>query len=409
MKFSKKITMISVAALMAIAPVASVVRPVNAASVQASQAQTLTGRVRVYLKKNAYAYNRRGYRTGRKYIKNRSVIRFNGTLKKISSIGKKQFYYENNGTNYWLPTKKIKGHSYTYIGSGQYIRTANIGTMDFNKDGFTESQETVYVGQSYQKTIPLRDIDGKTTGNTVKPGQKIVIDQQIRISGVTPMDEYYRIKGTNEYIYVNDLKSGYPYGYLKFYSKTFTGATNKRASLYDANGNIFTTGVNADPISKYGALGNMTEAIYLWVPSENKAELFYFMPYAWLIDGNINSKDLVNAKYVQSDFHRNGYYIKAADVRQDGGPTPKVVNTEADAKADRRVATNADKASLRSAIASGETALKNFKFTSGNSSRGWNLGGSLQMAKEVNESSKSTVVEVKQAVWSLQDAMDKAK
>lgn len=130
------------------------------------------------------------------------------------------------------------------------------------------------------------------------------------------------------------------------------------------------------------------QLLYLWVPSENKTELFYRGENGWTSAGS---------KYEPST---NFGYVKASDVDYNYAPQMvDPVNTAAVAEAGKAVATSSDKSELNSLI--NENLEDNNLYKFGSLRQQWNYAGALQNAKEISVSKTATINEVNQAAWNL--------
>ncbi|MDM8291292.1 SLAP domain-containing protein [Lactobacillus crispatus] len=75
---------------------------------------------------NANIYNKSGKKVG--FVKKGSVVKYAGKRKTTSS--KAKYYYEAQKGKYRIPYTIINGKDYYYLGSGRYIKVANIGYID---------------------------------------------------------------------------------------------------------------------------------------------------------------------------------------------------------------------------------------------------------------------------------------
>ncbi|MDE7056988.1 MAG: serine protease, partial [Lactobacillus sp.] len=202
----------------------------------------------------------------------------------------------------------------------------------------------------------------------------------------------YRVKGTNHYVYRKDLKTR-----VNQRLEDLSGVThirfNSDTKIYTGNGELKTKTPNTSTRIDFnkGQSAEVDRLLYLWVPSENKAELFYRLKSDYIQTGST---------YSASD---NSGFVKASDVDYDYGPQmidPE--NTASEAEADKVVATSSDKSELKNLIDEKVEDSNLYKFSSLSSQ--WNYAGALQNANEVNDSKTATINVVKQAVWELKQA-----
>ena len=174
--------------------------------------------------------------------------------------------------------------------------------------------------------VPGKDMV-QPSGKTAKMGDKFVVDrleQGTRAgTGRDGDDDWelaiYHIKGTDYWIYNFAVKAAKDIPEQN-YSKTkssriiFTQPTD----IYHADGTVIN--FNGDRPRKQSGRFKVDKLLYLWVPSENKAELFYHL-VGNSVEGSKSSLNFTDG------------YVKASDVKFDTDSvalTPS--NTEAAAK-----------------------------------------------------------------------------
>ena len=156
--------------------------------------------------------------------------------------------------------------------------------------------------------VPDKDMV-QPTGKTAKMGDKFVVDrleQGTRAgTGRDGDDDWelaiYHIKGTNYWIYNYAVKAA--------------------KDIYHADGTVIN--FNGDRPRKQSGRFKVDKLLYLWVPSENKAELFYHLVYN-SVEGSKGSLNFTDG------------YVKASDVKFDTDSvalTPSNTAAEAEAAA----------------------------------------------------------------------------
>ena len=177
--------------------------------------------------------------------------------------------------------------------------------------------------------VPDKDMV-QPSGKTAKIGDKFVVDrleQGTRAgTGRDGDDDWglaiYHIKGTNYWIYNYAVKAAKDIPEQN-YSKTkssriiFTQPTD----IYHANGTVIN--FNGDRPRKQSGRFKVDKLLYLWVPSENKAELFYHL-VGNSVEGSKGSLNFTDG------------YVKASDVKFDTDSvalTPSNTAAEAEAAA----------------------------------------------------------------------------
>lgn len=202
--------------------------------------------------------------------------------------------------------------------------TTTNNTQPVGKD---ETTVTVTAKSAYLYVeVPDKDMV-QPSGKTAKMGDKFVVDrleQGTRAgTGRDGDDDWelaiYHIKGTNYWIYNTDVKAAKSIP-VQNYAKTkssriiFTQPTD----IYHADGTVIN--FNGDRPRKQSGRFKVDKLLYLWVPSKNKAELFYHL-VGNSVEGSKSSLNFTDG------------YVKASDVKFDTDSvalTPS--NTEAAAK-----------------------------------------------------------------------------
>ena len=136
-----------------------------------------------------------------------------------------------------------------------------------------------------------------------------------------------------------------------------------------------------------GDLNHVDEEVYLWVPSENKAELFYHV----IGYPNSNTNEL-----------KDYGYIKASAIKKIRGLKLEPINTAAEAKADSVQATN--KAELEQAISSAQITKKTSKYKLADYDLKVRFNAYLANAEKINANKQATILAVKQAQRELTNA-----
>ena len=257
------------------------------------------------VKHNSYVYATSSRRADYRLIrKGTSITTYGGTVKFKNGLR----YYRIGG-----PAK-------------QYVRAGNLGKITASN-----TEETIATVTS-DSGAPIYKIDnGVKTVKKAKKGTTFVVDraeedkyaEEIGHSAI-PNPTIYRIKGTNNWLYCLDVKvqKELPhhyydlehYSYIRFYQDT---------DVYNADGTK--KDINGQRIRKQGGNIKVDKLLYIWVPAENKAELFYHMKGHWFYatdkpDGGGGS---------EVDFGDS--YVKASDVRFIDGVKLSPINTAEEA------------------------------------------------------------------------------
>ncbi len=153
-------------------------------------------------------------------------------------------------------------------------------TTTNNTQPVGNEETTVTVTASFN--VNIFDNQGNTVRRNVPKGTKFVVDRlevtpfADRFPTALGREGLYRIKGTDTWILAVDVTAAkklplHDYdlehnSYIKFPQAT---------DLYNASGSKINT--NGDYIRKQSGQYKVDKLLYIWVPSENKAELFYHL------------------------------------------------------------------------------------------------------------------------------------
>lgn len=372
-----KIALISAAALMTVAPLAVLTNTTNEVQAATTKAVMHT----------ALAYDKDGNSTGVKYNAYQYVtvesnpVKIDGSLYyKVS--GKDQYikatnidgvtrkithntyiYRTSTGrTSYNNRWKLYKGETITTYGGSykfkngkhyfriggpnkQYIKSYNLGpviSVNTNKNTSSSSSQTT---KSEETTVTVTDKHAalfvevpdkdavQPSGKYAKQGDKFTVDrleQGTRADTGRDGDDdnelaIYHIKGTDYWIYNFNVKAAKDIPVQNYYhTKKSLIQFIKPTDIYDANGNKID--FKGDQVRKQGGRYKVNKLLYIWVPSENKAELFYH-----LVGKSVYSN--------QGEVQFADGYVKASDVRFDPNSTsltPSNTAAEAEAAAQKK-------------------------------------------------------------------------
>lgn len=365
-----KIALISAATLMTVAPLAVLTNTTNEVQAATTKAVMHT----------ALAYDKDGNSTGVKYNAYQYVtvesnpVKIDGSLYyKVS--GKDQYikatnidgvtrkithntyiYRTSTGrTSYNNRWKLYKGETITTYGGSykfkngkhyfriggpnkQYIKSYNLGpviSVNTNNNTSSSSSQTT---KSEETTVTVTDKRAalfvevpdkdavQPSGKYAKQGDKFTVDrleQGTRADTGRDGDDdnelaIYHIKGTDYWIYNFNVKAAKDIPVQNYYhTKKSLIQFIKPTDIYDANGNKID--FKGDQVRKQGGRYKVNKLLYIWVPSENKAELFYH-----LVGKSVYSN--------QGEVQFADGYVKASDVRFDPNST-SLTNTAAEAEA----------------------------------------------------------------------------
>ncbi|GAA2962450.1 SLAP domain-containing protein [Lactobacillus kefiranofaciens subsp. kefirgranum] len=264
---------------------------------------------------------------------------------RTSYNGRWKLYKGQTVTTYGGSYKFKNGKHYFRVGGPQkqYIKSYNLGPVvkvntvqgrTSNNDNTnitanskptsstpTSTEETtITVDANYSTPIITFDKNGKVVKvRTATPGEKFTVDRLEKGTRADKVASYigqfggdqsiYRIKGTNNWLYSMGVKAAskitaHDYDLEETSIIKFTQTTD----LYNANGTFQNI-----KIEKNSEQWRVNKLLYIWVPSENKAELFYHLaPTSYWKDVLRLSN---NGQYVHDHIPLKDTYVKASDVQ----------------------------------------------------------------------------------------------
>ncbi|KRL89687.1 SLAP domain-containing protein [Lactobacillus kalixensis] len=260
---------------------------------------------------NTYIYStstrRTSYQNKWKLYKGQTITTYGGS------------YKFKNGKHYF----RVGGPSKQYVKSynlGQVVKvntvmnpnstTNNSGNTNTNSSEETTVTVTAKTADLYVE-VPDKDAV-QPSGKTAKMGDKFVVDrleQGTRANTGQEGDddwelEIYHIKGTNYWIYNRDVKAAKDIPVQNYFkTKSSRIKFTQDTDVYNADGTV--QNHNGAKIRKQGAPFKVDKLIYIWVPSENKAELFYH-----LVENTFSATGTTSSINVG-----NNAYVKANDVQ----------------------------------------------------------------------------------------------
>lgn len=438
MKINKKIILISAATLMAVSPAVAI------NSNQLSTVQAAKKASKKTITTNAsYAdrYNSKGKMLSKPIKPNTTLSRLSGLVtikgKKYYRVGKNvyirantvakidnkntlmldynSYTYNNKGKRVRVATlkkntpvlfhgtKTIKGKKYYRIGRNRYVKAANVGAVN----GKTQYVDETYVTIKENNTVSYTK-DGLASDTKYKKGQKIKVDHYL----------YTPASGTDDFAAFND-DSAVPFYQIKgeddAYLSSLDVTPRKAMKLGDYNLEhynyaeytqpadmpIYTiNGTPSGVIIPHAATNverqvEVDRLMYIWVPSDKKAELFYHIKGQYVMAPQGEVYKIGDAK----KYIGNGF-VKQSDVKISGVKLDPV-NTAQEAEQASKVATSSDKNALQAEIAKSTSVKKSDAYRLTKRTKREAYDNELKSAQKVLDSQNSTIAAVKLAVWSL--------
>lgn len=303
---------------------------------------------RLKLAHGAYVYNKYGQRlttyrgsSAKTRLAKGTTISFVGSVAPIERDSKRFFLMDSDNYNQsWLPYKEIKGSCYYNIGAGGYIKAVNVSEIA-GKSLYT-SEATVKI-KYYKDRKPYSIGTGKDK-TIIKNNKTFKVDRITAVSDDPENVTSYRISGTTDaFLSVRAVKEK-----VRQKLKIYTAFTHVKflqpAKTYNIHGTLRNISSDHSTFLK-DDIYPVENLIYLWVPSENKAELFYLLKYSW---EPFNARSFAN--YYSPSYGDGLVYVKASDTMYFTGPYLKPRNTPEQAKAMSKTATSIDKQKLQKLI-----------------------------------------------------------
>lgn len=370
----------------------------NGAYVQANFLSKINGREVLALNLNSYVYTRSGKRT-KKLLRGLS---YSFTGKYVQNDNATNYVFSIGQHKYQLKTTRIKGNDYFQIGRNQYIRAINIDSVAAHKVELAQTQITV------KKNPPIVMVGANgyaiNTDKTAKKGQKYTADALVGMNVMAnSFPNAYRIKGTNTYIWASDAYTRHNLSLQlsdASESKNYIVRPPKdNLQFYNISGeNITPNGYTYPRHQLLGVDGQM----YIWVPKENKAELFYHIVAT---DKSFDENHAPNTSYRTNDVEIGNAFVKASDVETYSGTTkPVVINTAEEAKSDAETqASTSEISKLQTLVNNAATVKQSTAYKLSKRSTQQNYDVSVKEAQTMLNSKRNlSAAEVKLTTWILQ-------
>ncbi|WP_278953428.1 SLAP domain-containing protein, partial [Lactobacillus apis] len=225
------------------------------------------------IKRDALVYTEAGKATGKK-LRTNSVVKYQGKAKAATKTPK-YFYYLRDVARYLqpqsIPTYKIKGKYFYSLGHNRYINAANVGYINGHLVRYNGTSTATVLKNTNSITVNYSEAKRK-----LKKGQKIKLDLAVIPYLSDGFDNYlYRLHGhPDEYVDATEIKLQRDLPVIDYRDLVYTyvmPVTDNSVELYDTSGKAIGKRIMKPAYSNLTVDGLM----YLWVPEENKAELFY--------------------------------------------------------------------------------------------------------------------------------------
>ena len=359
------------------------------------------------IKRDALVYTKAGKATGKK-LRTNSVVKYQGKAKAATKTPK-YFYYLRDVARYLqpqsIPTNKIKGKYFYSLGHNRYINAANVGYINGHLVRYNGTSTATVLKNTNSITVNYSEAKRK-----LKKGQKIKLDLAVIPYLSDGFDNYlYRLHDyPDEYVDATEIKLQRDLPVIDYRDLVYTyvmPVTDNSVELYDTSGKAIGRRIMKPAYSNLTVDGLM----YLWVPEENKAELFYHcLNYS---DDNVVDDTQPEPIQDPNSVHRTNNqklsygnnFIKVSDVKYVSGLKLKALNTIEQAKNDQRIATTADKQELLTLFNEGKDLDQNVNYDTNLMN---NYDCALRNASATLRSDKATVAQVGEAIWYIKTAKE---
>ena len=359
------------------------------------------------IKRDALVYTKAGKATEKK-LRTNSVVKYQGKAKAATKTPK-YFYYLRDVARYLqpqsIPTYKIKGKYFYSLGHNRYINAANVGYINGHLVRYNGTSTATVLKNTNSITVNYSEAKRK-----LKKGQKIKLDLAVIPYLSDGFDNYlYRLHDyPDEYVDATEIKLQRDLPVIDYRDLVYTyvmPVTDNSVELYDTSGKAIGKRIMKPVYSNLTVDGLM----YLWVPEENKAELFYHcLNYS---DDNVVDDTQPEPIQDPNSVHRTNNqklsygnnFIKVSDVKYVSGLKLKALNTIEQAKNGQRIATTADKQELLTLFNEGKDLDQNVNYDTNLMN---NYDCALRNASATLRSDKATVAQVGEAIWYIKTAKE---
>lgn len=300
----------------------------NGMYIKKSEIREIVGQVLLKLKKGSKLYDKAGNVVSTK-LPEGNVINYTG---KINNIDKATKYYfiNNEGQPQEIPYVTIKGIDYYNLGKGQYIKVADVTTVNGNQI-FTN-----YLTVTTTKQAPLYNMKGEKTKDVIAKNKKVQVEREIiNPQNVEDIDDtgwtyyFYKLKGEDKLINLGDVNIQNPPFLPVYFDENspidLSVSFPKDTTVYNEQGEVKYKGWVLPHTN--GGSYHVVKLMYIYVPSEQKAELFYEMASHHLRLENPADHTVMVGEDTGTT------YVKASDTNYYAGIAIKPSNTPEQAKA----------------------------------------------------------------------------
>lgn len=389
------------------------------AYVNAANIAQLNGKDVMHLGYNSYVYDKNGKRvkTNKTLLKG-DLVSYRGKVS--AATDKSTFYFfasKTSNKKQKLVSYLIKGQEYYSIGKNRYIKALNVDAINGN---VVYTTQPTYVTPRSDIFILNKDLE--PTNKIAYHNKKLKIEEAVVKGSGDLAQVFYKLMGKNEFINAGDLSSydealpgsysdlparfllSTEKNYDTLYRSLILFKNDKSTPLYDIRGNQIK--LDGKYLEKEPEGNHLPEEVYdvnsgwyIWNEKDKKAELYYHLSNSEFSVFAPTSDSL----YTHKTQNIPNAFVKASDIDFKGVKV-KILNSEAQAKNDTTLATADQKKELEVKISNSAKVTTSLKYKLSSKNKRENYDNAVQEIKQAVESNKTSVLEVKELTWYLENS-----
>lgn len=285
----------------------------------------------------------------------------------------------------------------TSLANANTISAASVKKVSYAK------QTTVTVKKKTPQLFMATGGRALTTGKYYKKGQKLIVDQLggMNILANSSPDAYH-IKGTDYYVWANDVKAKHALQDIDYTSRGLTTVrTNKsKAPLYSFDAEKSTP---AGYAFMKGTDFKVNGAMYLYNAKTDKSELYYHLTNHYHTMANLKTSPDFPNRFNTELVDTGDAFVKASDVNFFSGKKLKPINTAASAKDGSKIAIlENQEADLKDLLGKVDSVKNSVKYKLSSSLKRDNYDLAVRDAQtQVNSRKLMSTAEAQYLIWSL--------
>ena len=285
----------------------------------------------------------------------------------------------------------------TSLANTNTVSAASVKKVSYAK------QTTVTVKKKTPQLFMATGGRALTTGKYYKKGQKLIVDQLggMNILANSSPDAYH-IKGTDYYVWANDVKAKHALQAIDYTSRGLTTVrTNKsKAPLYSFDAEKSTP---AGYAFMKGTDFKVNGAMYLYNAKTDKSELYYHLTNHYHTMANLKTSPDFPNRFNTELVDTGDAFVKASDVNFFSGKKLKPINTAASAKDGSKIAIlENQEADLKDLLGKVDSVKNSVKYKLSSSLKRDNYDLAVRdVQTQVNSRKLMSTAEAQYLIWSL--------